>query len=188
MRALNCSSTVNSATNTDAVAKAVCTLLSGNEDCCNLKTLQLNDCGLTDKSMELITEHFDRLVRLENLELACNESLTSSSLVTILNRTVDHEIPLLKLDLGSIPKLWDTPRITDEIVLQAMDRKQSSEKKLAFLRVNTNEIDIENNLSSSQRRFSTLEQRLMRLMEDWAGNLQFRHVKQGACITYQLDD
>lgn len=54
MQTLNCSSCAPNSPTNDAIAKAVGSLLS--EDCCNMKTLQLNDCGLSDKSMELILE------------------------------------------------------------------------------------------------------------------------------------
>ncbi|CAL8069747.1 unnamed protein product [Orchesella dallaii] len=191
IRVLNCSSCIQrpntNENNDDSIAIAISSFLSRNEDCCNLKKLQLSGCCLSDKSMDLILGNFDRLVRLESLELSRNDGLSSQSFVNILNVSTSKNIPLMKLDVGSIPNFLNNSRVTQEMILNAVDSKMRSEKKLTFLRLPRSEIGTLVS-SDGHPELSKLEKKLTELMEDYAGNMRFSCEKEGACIIYRLEE
>ncbi|ODN05135.1 Tonsoku-like protein [Orchesella cincta] len=190
IRILNCSSCILSSNpnenNDDAIAKAISSFFSRNEDCCNLTKLQLSGCCLSDKSMELILDNFDRLVRLESLELSRNDRLSSQSLINVLCRSVEQNIPLTKLDMGSIPDLLNNPRVTQEMILNALEKKMGAEKKLTFLRLPRSGIETPAS-TDNHPSFSKLESKMIELMEDYAGNMRFHYEKESACIIYRFE-
>lgn len=81
--------------------------------------------------------------------------------------------------------------MNNEQILTAVTQKLNSQYKIAVLRLPISEREPERaNFSGdgSQPSLSNLEERLVEIFSDYAGNANFHYEKEGQCITYRLED